>query len=92
MLGKPKIKPIKNANLTSPIPIAWCPLILIKDRKKKNKAVTRAQNKWGSIKCFMLNIKYKKEIIIAGRIILSGIIPYFMSAKNTTIKEDAINK
>ena len=88
--GNPKIKPIKNANLTSPKPIPF-PRVTKNKNKKKSKAPS-AERKWGSIKYCVLSSKYKIEINTAGKIILSGIIPYFKSAKNITIKLLTMNK
>lgn len=48
MPGKPKIRPIKKANFTSPNPI---PLPFVpKNNNKKNKHAPTAENRLGSIK------------------------------------------
>jgi hypothetical protein len=84
IFGNPKTSPIKNANFTSPNPIPL-PLV-IRNNNKKKKHAPIAESRWEGIKYLVLNTMYKNDIIIVGNITLSGIIPYFKSAKKTTIK------
>lgn len=90
MPGNPKTNPIKNANFTSPKPIPR-PFVPI-NNAKKNKHAPKAERKLETINCGALTIKYTTVINIAGKIILSGIMPYLRSAKNTAIKQLTINR
>lgn len=89
ILGKPRTRPIKNENFISPSPIPLPPVARERIRKKIN--APKADKIW-EIKNSELRIKNKNETRIAGKTILSGIIPYFKSAKKTIIRHDKINK
>lgn len=84
IFGKPRIRPIKIAYLTSPHPI---PLPRVKTRRsKKNANEPIAESKYGSI-CMFDNVKYAREKAVAARTILSGIIPYFKSIKKIATRD-----
>ncbi len=88
--GKPRNKPIKKANLTSPNPIPL-PLV-IKNRVRKNRKEPIADNVKFRIKNLESRIKNRKEITTAGKTILSGIMPCLRSIKKIAISEDIMYK
>ena len=90
MFGHPNINPMRKANFTSPKPIPF-PFVSAKSKKKKKNAPKAESKNEGREKNEVNTIK-KKETILAGTIITSGIIPYNKSQKKITSNEDIIKR
>lgn len=88
ILGNPKKNPIKKANLTSPSPIPRPRVIINND--PKNARALMAERKLDIKILGYWDTRKIKVIRIAGKTILSGIIPYRRSVKKITISEERI--